>query len=307
MTRRVETVPEALAGQRLDRTVAMVTGVSRAEAAELVAAGAVRVGERVRTSGASRLDAGDELVVDLPDPGAAPAGPRPDPTVPVDVVHADDDVVVVDKPPGLVVHPGAGNPEGTLVNGLLARYPELAEVGDPERPGIVHRLDKDTCGLLVVARTRRAHRALVEQLSSRAVERRYLTLAWGTTTASQGVVDAPIGRSPRDRTRMAVVDGGRPARTAYEVVDRFTDPVEATLLRCALETGRTHQVRVHLAAIGHPVVGDATYGGERASFAAPRTFLHAARLGFTHPATGRTVAFDSPLPPDLAAVLDRLA
>jgi 23S rRNA pseudouridine1911/1915/1917 synthase len=215
-------------------------------------------------------------------------------------------VIVVDKPQALVVHPGAGNARGTMAAGLLARYPELAGVGEPDRPGIVHRLDKGTSGLLVVARTPAAYDSLVGQLSSRTVERRYLALVWGVPEPATGLVDAPIGRSKRDPTRMAVSSSGREARTRYEVLQPFTQPIEAALIECRLETGRTHQIRVHLAAIEHPIVGDPRYRGKRASFATPRTFLHAHALAFDHPATGERVSFSSPLPEDLTEVLARL-
>jgi len=215
-------------------------------------------------------------------------------------------VIVVDKPAGVVVHPGAGQRSGTLVQGLLARFPELADVGDPARPGIVHRLDKGTSGLLVVARTPPAHASLVAQLASRAVDRRYLALVWGRMEAGRGVVDGPVGRSSADPTRMAVSARGRPARTRYEVVQRFREPIELTLVECRLETGRTHQIRVHLAAIEHPVVGDARYGRGRPPFAMSRPFLHAARLAFDHPADGRRCQFHSPLPADLESIREAL-
>jgi 23S rRNA pseudouridine1911/1915/1917 synthase len=227
--------------------------------------------------------------------------------VDVPVVFADDHVIVVDKPQELVVHPGAGNARGTMVAGLLARFPELAAVGEPVRPGIVHRLDKGTSGLLVVARTPQAYASLVEQLSARTVDRRYLALVWGVPDPPTGMVDAPIGRSRRDPTRMAVSTTGREARTRFAVQQRFTEPVEAALVECRLETGRTHQIRVHLAAIGHPVVGDPRYRGARRSFPTPRLFLHAHSLAFDHPATGERVSFASPLPADLQGVLDRLS
>jgi 23S rRNA pseudouridine1911/1915/1917 synthase len=230
----------------------------------------------------------------------------PESAVEVPVVFADDDVIVVDKPAALVVHPGAGNDRGTLVAGLLARYPELTDVGQPERPGIVHRLDKGTSGLLVVARTQSAYESLVAQLSARAVDRRYAALVWGHPDPPTGLVDAPIGRSRRDPTRMAVSADGREARTGYVVQATFTDPIDAALLECRLETGRTHQIRVHLAAIGHPIVGDPRYRGARAAFALGRPFLHAQRLAFDHPRTGERVAYNAPLPPELVAALDRL-
>jgi 23S rRNA pseudouridine1911/1915/1917 synthase len=300
----IEVVPGALEGERLDRVVAMLTGRSRADAAALVGGGHVRVDGDVVTQGSRRLTAGATVAIEAVD--RDDDTPQPDPAVDVPVVYADADVVVVDKPAGLVVHPGAGNRTGTLVQGLLARYPDLAGVPEPDRPGIVHRLDKNTSGLLVVARTPAARAALVAQLSARTVERRYAALVWGHLQAPTGMVDAPIGRSTRAPTRMAVTARGREARTTYAVVTAYADPVAVSLLECRLETGRTHQLRVHLAAIGHPVVGDSVYRGARSSFPVDRLFLHAARLGFTHPRTGEWHTFESPLPPDLAAALQRL-
>ena len=211
--------------------------------------------------------------------------------------------VVIDKPAGLVVHPGAGNNEGTLVNGLLARFPDIAEVGEAHRPGIVHRLDIGTSGMLVVARTEHAYHELVHALSQRDVGRVYRTLVWGCPSNPHGVIDAPIGRDHRDPMKMAVVVDGKTARTRYEVLDSYRAPAHVTELECRLETGRTHQIRVHLAAIGHPVVGDAAYGGVRSGVVSPRPFLHAARLEFEHPVTGEELAFESPMPADLLAVL----
>ena len=302
----IEVVPAALAGERVDRVVAMLTGLPRAEVAGLVDAGAVKLRGRVVSNRSTRVGEGDELEVDVPD-AVADTGAAPEPDVDVPVVYVDDAVIVVDKPQEMVVHPGAGNASGTMISGLLARFPELAGVGEPERPGVVHRLDKGTSGLLVVARTHAAYDSLVEQLSSRTVERVYAALVWGHPAPPTGVVDAPIGRSRRDPTRMAVSSTGREARTRYEVRRRFTQPIDASLLECRLETGRTHQIRVHLAAIGHPIVGDPRYRGARTSFPVPRPFLHAERLTFTHPVTGERVSFESPLPADLEAVLALLS
>jgi 23S rRNA pseudouridine1911/1915/1917 synthase len=300
-----EEIPAALEGERLDRVVSLLTGCSRSESAALVTGGLVTVDGAVATAGKQRVVAGQ--VVTVPRAGRAPeAGPGPDPSVDVDVIYEDDGVVVVDKPAGLVVHPGAGHAAGTLVNGLLARYPEMAAVGEAHRPGIVHRLDRDTSGLLVAARTPAAYDGLVAALAARQVTRRYQALVWGVPEVRQGIVDAPIGRSARRPTRMAVVATGREARTRYEVVTEYGAPVACSLLRCQLETGRTHQIRVHLAAIGHPVVGDRDHGGVRRALAAPRMFLHAEHLAFRHPVDGRPLAFDSPLPPDLATLLTRL-
>jgi 23S rRNA pseudouridine1911/1915/1917 synthase len=301
-----EVVPAALGGERIDRAVALLTGLSRAEVAALVAEGGVRVGGQVVTTRSRKVAEGDLLEVDVPAP-AGDQGVLAEAGVDVPVVYADDDVIVVDKPPGLVVHPGAGNPSGTLVNGLLARFPDLAGVGaNPSRPGIVHRLDKGTSGLLVVARSARAYDSLVAQLKRRSVDRRYLALVAGTVESPGGLVDAPIGRAETQRTRMTVSARGREARTRYEVKERFSEPVPVTLVECRLETGRTHQIRVHMAAIGHPVIGDTRYHGNRAGLPCPRPFLHAWRLAFDHPGTGERVGWSSPLPPDLDEVRGRL-
>jgi 23S rRNA pseudouridine1911/1915/1917 synthase len=298
-----EVVPEAMRGERLDRIVAMVTGISRAESAALVEAGAVLVDGEVAGHRSIRLRAGDHLEVELSD-RALVHQLVPEPQVAVSVVHADDHLLVIDKPPGLVVHPGAGQRSGTLVHGLLARFPELVGVGgDPGRPGIVHRLDKGTSGLLLVARTQEAYEGLVAALRARRVHRRYRALAWGAFEAARGRIVAPIGRSARDPTRMAVDERGKEARTDYEVLTSFGEPVVVTELACTLETGRTHQIRVHLRSIGHPVVGDARYGGARQSLPLARPFLHAEVLELVHPVSGAALKLHSPLPADLAAVL----
>jgi 23S rRNA pseudouridine1911/1915/1917 synthase len=291
-------VPASLGGERVDKAVALLTGLPRSEVNQLVEAGAVRVGGRPVASRSRKLVAGDELEVEVPPPPDRSL--VPDPSVEVPVVFADEHIVVVDKPAGMVVHPGAGSPGGTLVHGLLATHPDLAAVGgDETRPGIVHRLDAGTSGLLVVARTDQAHAHLVAQLSARTVERRYRALVHGLVAAPAGLIDGPLGRHPKDPTRFAVVVGGKEARTRYEVVDRrerIGQPT--TLLVCRLESGRTHQIRVHLSALGHPVVGDVAYGGQ-AVLGLSRPYLHAFRLSFDHPATGERVAFESPVPPDL--------
>jgi 23S rRNA pseudouridine1911/1915/1917 synthase len=290
------TVPAELAGERVDRAVALLTGWSRSEVQTLLAAGSVLVDGRARAK-SHRVAAG--AVVELlgePEPEGTP-GPEP---VPVDVRAADDDVIVVCKPAGLVVHPGAGHEHGTLVHGLLARFPELGGVGDPSRPGIVHRLDRDTSGLLAVARTASAYEALVAALAARQVERRYLALVRGVPDAPQAVIDAPIRRAAGRPTRMAVGAEGRPARTRYELLGRDPDG-RVALLECQLETGRTHQIRVHLAAIGHPVVGDPAYG--RGGRGPGRPFLHAHRLAFAHPRSGERQAFEAALPEELAEEL----
>jgi len=300
-------VPAALHGERVDRAVAILTGLPRSEVAALVAQGAVRLRGHSISGRSRRVAEGDDLEVTMPVTTVA-AGPQADESVDVAVVHEDDDVIVVDKPAGLVVHGGAGNATGTLVHGLLARFPDLASigVGEAPRPGIVHRLDKGTSGLLVVARTASAYHALVEQLRRREVERIYLALVWGRVAAPAGLIDAPVGRGVRDPTRMAVSAGGKQARTRYRVESRHEEPAPVTLLECRLETGRTHQIRVHLAAIGHPVVGDVRYRGARAALALERPFLHARHLAFDHPVTGERLSFASPLPADLQALLATL-
>ncbi|MCB9373625.1 MAG: RluA family pseudouridine synthase [Microthrixaceae bacterium] len=292
-------------GERIDRVVALVTGASRSAAAALIADGRVRARRAVVVTRSRRVEAGQRLTV--PQVDHEPAACAPDPAVRLDIVHEDEDVLVVDKPAGLVVHPGAGHDRGTLVQGALAHAPGLAGVGDPARPGVVHRLDHGTSGLLVLAKRDDAYDSLVAQFGARTVERRYRALVWGHPDDDVGLVDAPIGRSIRRPTRMTVSASGREARTRYEVQQRFTAPVEVALLACRLETGRTHQIRVHLSAIGHPVVGDDQYGGERGVLSPGRPLLHAETLGFVHPGTGRPVSFRSALPADFRDVLERLA
>jgi 23S rRNA pseudouridine1911/1915/1917 synthase len=300
-----ETVPAALAGERLDRIVALILDVSRSVASAVIEAGGVSVDGEVCRSGKPRLGAG-QLVAADPDAVPVAGAPEPDPAIVFDIVYEDESVIVVDKPAGLVVHPGAGNPDHTLVNGLLARYPELAGVGEPHRPGIVHRLDAGSSGLLVVARTQHAAGALIEQFASHEATRVYLALVWGHPAAPHGVIDAPIGRSRQDPLKMAVVADGRPSRTEYRVLQRFDRPAELSFLECRLETGRTHQIRVHLASIGHPLVGDPVYGQRRPRLQVERPFLHAAELAFEHPETGQTMTFTSPLADDLAGRLATL-
>lgn len=298
-----ETIPAALSGERLDRIVSLVAEISRSDAAQAIASGGVAVDGVIAASGKIRLKEGQRITVDTASLPVA-TFPQADPSVAIHVVHVDDDVIVVNKAPGIVVHPAAGHHGGTLVNGLLALFPEIASVGDPTRPGIVHRLDVGTSGLLVVARTDEAYEALVEALSDHDVERHYTALAWGRFDAPRGTIDAAIGRDPRDPLRMAVVANGKAARTHYEVVREFTEP-EVSLVACQLETGRTHQIRVHLAATGHAVVGDSTYGGQRASLHMERPFLHAGTLSFEHPVSGEHLSFSVDLPDDLREILER--
>jgi 23S rRNA pseudouridine1911/1915/1917 synthase len=295
-------VPALLAGVRVDRGVAMVADVSRTVAAELIAAGRVRVDEVAVTAGQRLLREGSRITVIVPEPENDRV--RAEGGIDFVVVHADPELVVIDKPAGLVVHPGAGHHDGTLVGGLLARYPDIATLVDAgvcpaDRPGIVHRLDKGTSGLMVVARTEMAYTALVAQLADRTMRRHYLALVEGLVADDRGEIDAPIGRSTRTPTKMAVSSNGRSARTGYTVLERRSEPRELTLLELSLESGRTHQIRVHMAAIGHPVVGDARYGAPDRRLGSGRFFLHAGGLAFMHPGTHERVEFAAPLPEDL--------
>lgn len=299
-----EAVPAALDGQRLDRIVAFIGDLSRSAAAATIAGGGVEVDGAVATSGKVRLTEGQVVRID---PAAIPTPdlPTADASVEFGVVYEDEAVVVVDKPAGLVVHPGAGHLDGTLVSGLLARYPDVAGVGgDPMRPGIVHRLDAGSSGLLVVARNDEAAVRLIEQFADHSATRRYDALVWGVPEAPHGIIDAPIGRDRGDPLKMAVVANGRPARTDYRVVGTYRSPAVVSRLECRLETGRTHQIRVHLASIDHPLVGDPVYGQRRPNLGLSRPFLHAAELAFDHPTTGERVTFTSELAADLRAWLD---
>jgi 23S rRNA pseudouridine1911/1915/1917 synthase len=284
------------AGHRFDAALARaLPQYSRSRLRLWIDAGRVAIDDRVAEA-TRKVWGGERVVVRAAtDSGEAALVPEP---IGLAIVHEDDALIVVDKPAGLVVHPGAGNRGGTLQNALLHHAPQLAAV---PRAGIVHRLDKDTSGLLVVAKTIIAQTALVRQLAARTVSRQYQALAMGDIPRG-GVIDAPIGRHPTRRTTMAVVATGKPARTHYEVVERFG---AATLLACRLETGRTHQIRVHLASLGHPLVGDPAYG-KHGSLAFARQALHAARLGLIHPATGRTCEWHSALPVDFASLLESL-
>jgi 23S rRNA pseudouridine1911/1915/1917 synthase len=296
------------AGVRLDAALAELLGCSRSRAAARIDAGLVRLDGATAVRSA-RLRAGQRLEVDdVPVEASAPPPPLPD------VRYRDEHLLVVAKPPDLVVHPGHGRPDGTLVDALRAADVPLADVGDPARPGIVHRLDRDTSGLLVVASTAAAHAGLVAALAERRVTRRYVGLVAGVPAAPRGRIEAPIGRDPRERTRFAVVTDGREAVTRYateasgEVPGLPPGRREVSVLRCRLETGRTHQIRVHLTTLGHPLVGDRVYGPRgdlAAALGLTRPALHAGRLAFTHPVTGAEVDVVEPLPDDLAAALER--
>jgi 23S rRNA pseudouridine1911/1915/1917 synthase len=287
---------EADSNVRLDLLVAGKLGLSRTQSATLIANRAVTVDGRSERA-SYRAAAGETVVVTIPAPVSRDiVGEQ----IPLDVVYEDDDLVVVNKAAGMVVHPAPGNWSGTLVNALMGRGGELSDAGDEDRAGIVHRLDKDTSGLLLVAKTDRAHRILSRAIAERRVVRRYAALSWGHLDGDRLTVDRPIARDPRDRKRMAIVSTGRSARTDFLRIARF----DATdLLRAHLHTGRTHQIRVHLASVGHPVVGDDTYGGgggrRLVALPARRHFLHAAWLRFRHPVSGNSIDLRAPLPDDL--------
>jgi 23S rRNA pseudouridine1911/1915/1917 synthase len=284
--------------------VAARLDISRTQAATLIAAGNVTVAGR-REKGSYRARAGERIEVVVPAPASREIAAE---SIPLTVVYEDDDILVVDKEAGMVVHPAPGNWTGTLVNALLGRGGDLSDEGGEDRAGIVHRLDKDTSGLLLVAKNDRAHRLLSAAIAARRVTRRYAALCWGHLDGDRLTVEKPIARDPRDRTRMAIVSSGKAARTDFTRLARFD---AADLLRAHLHTGRTHQIRVHLASIGHPAVGDDTYGGGggRRLVALPprRHFLHAAWLVFRHPVTGERMDLRSPLPDDLRRSLAAVA
>ncbi|MBV8745123.1 MAG: RluA family pseudouridine synthase [Xanthobacteraceae bacterium] len=320
------TVAADEAGERLDRVLAKhVQDLSRSRLKALILAGQVTVGDQMVHDPAQRVQTGNEICIVIPPP--EPAAPQPE-TIPLNIVFEDDVIIVIDKPAGLVVHPAAGNWTGTLVNALVAHCgASLSGIGGERRPGIVHRLDKDTSGLLVVAKTDRAHRKLASQFADHGrtgpLERGYLAFVWGVPPRPKGTVDRPLDRHPQSRDKMAVREGGRVAITHWELQERYSDPAKqgvASLLECRLETGRTHQIRVHLASIGHPLLGDSVYGAgfkTKASRLPPpakgvlesldRQALHAHILTIAHPVTGEVMDFRSELPADLAALRCALA
>lgn len=311
------------AGWRLDRFLAAaLSDISRSRLQQLIGSGAVTHTRKTIRDGNFRVKPGEAYTVDVPSP--APAVPQGQ-NIPLQIVYEDRDLIVIEKPARLVVHPAAGNPDGTLVNALIAHCgTSLTGVGGVARPGIVHRLDKDTSGLLVAAKNERAMASLAKQFANHTIERAYHAVVWGAPRAGEGRVEGLIGRNPFDRKRMAVLrGGGKEARTRYRLIETFGDPERpfASLIECRLETGRTHQIRVHLTHIGHPLIGDLSYGKSRraprakspaqeVAFAAaanfPRQALHAYILGFQHPTLHKTMRFESPWPADLSGLISAL-
>lgn len=303
------TADEDLDGLRLDHALArLLPDSSRSFLARQVGEGRVTVDGATVLKPSRAVAEGETIEIEIPPPTPVSVVSR---DIPVPIVYQDDDIAIIDKPAGLVVHPGAGNYDATLVNALLFHIKDLSGIGGELRPGIVHRLDKETSGLLVVAKTDTAHRGLTSRWNTESVKKEYLALVYGAPRAASGTIDKPIGRDPRDRKRMNIVASGRAAVTLYEVVEALR---YVSLLRCTLKSGRTHQIRVHLKALGHPVVGDPLYSGpqwkgipdrrlQRIVSAFPRQALHAARLSFPHPRTGEPMSFESPLPDDFAALL----
>jgi len=296
-------VPVEWSGARVDRALADYLALPRSRVASWIRAGRVALAGAVVEKAGATLRSGIELTWEPPPAVDERVAPEPGELV---VLHADEDLLAIDKPPGLVVHPGAGRRTGTLVHRLLAAYPELAGVGGPGRPGIVHRLDAGTSGVLLVARNAAAHARLARAFAGREVDKRYLAIVWGTPKAAAGIVEAPIGRHPRERQRMAVVAGGRPAKTAWR---RIAGRGPVSLVEFVLHTGRTHQIRVHARHAGHPLVGDPVYGEARwrslpaararplAAF--PRPALHAWKIALAHPRTGERLEVEAPPPQDL--------
>ena len=299
MTRELTAATEH-AGVRLDAFLSADGALTRSQAARLIAEGRVRVNGKPAAKSA-RLSGGETVTVDVPQLRETALPPQ---DIPLDVVYEDDDVIVVNKPTGLVVHPAPGHPDGTLVNALLHHCGDsLSGIGGEKRPGIVHRIDRDTSGLIIAAKNDAAHLALSAQLKDHSLSRTYECLVTGNMKPDSGTVDAPIGRSSADRKKMAVVPTGRRAVTHWEVVARYPG---VTHLRCRLETGRTHQIRVHMAYIGHPILGDTVYGAKKPVPGLTGQCLHATGLRFVHPRTGEPVELHCPLPPEFTAMLQKL-
>jgi 23S rRNA pseudouridine1911/1915/1917 synthase len=299
-------------GVRIDRALSdLFSTYSRNFLANLLKDGHVLLNGAPATKPSTRVMEGQSIRIEVPDPAASTLSSQ---DIPLVILHQDTDFAVIDKPAGMVVHPAAGHADGTLVNALLFHVDDLSGIGGELRPGIVHRLDKDTSGVMIVAKNDEAHRKLSSAWNTDAIRKEYLAIIYGTPEHHRGTIDAPIGRHPTDRKKMAVVAGGRRAVTDYELVERLR---YVSMLRCRLRTGRTHQIRVHLKHLGHPIVGDPVYAGpqwrgipdrrlQQLLASLNRQALHATRITFPHPRTGEIVTFESPLPDDLRSVLDAM-
>ena len=290
-------------GERVDRVIAFFSGLSRSKVSDLISKRLIlRNGIPIK-KGSEIVHTNDEISMpNLVDEAVEEIAS--DKSIDFEVVFEDDSVIVVSKPSGLIVHPGSGIANGTLVNGLAAQFPDLREIGDPTRLGLVHRLDKGTSGLLIVARTPEALENLKFQMQERHVNRQYFAIVAGHVESNKGVVDAPLGRDPKNPLKRAVINSGKYARTHYEIDQKYESPFKVSMLNCRLETGRTHQIRVHLAAIGHPVLGDELYGGRTSFNIENRLALHAQMLTFLHPKTKNLMNFESPLPAELTSMKD---
>tara|TARA_B100000035_G_scaffold126016_1_gene107253 strand:+ start:969 stop:1895 length:927 start_codon:yes stop_codon:yes gene_type:complete len=288
-------------GERVDRVIAFFSGLSRSKVSDLISKRLIlRNGIPIK-KGSEIVHTNDEISMpNLVDEAVEEIAS--DESIDFEVVFEDDSVIVVSKPSGLIVHPGSGIANGTLVNGLAAQFPDLREIGDPTRLGLVHRLDKGTSGLLIVARTPEALENLKFQMQERHVHRQYFAIVAGHVESNKGVVDAPLGRDPKNPLKRAVINSGKYARTHYEIDQKYESPFKVSMLNCRLETGRTHQIRVHLAAIGHPVLGDELYGGRTSFNIENRLALHAQMLTFLHPKTKNLMNFESPLPAELTSM-----
>ena len=290
-------------GERVDRVIAFFSGLSRSKVSDLIS-------KRLILRNGIPIKKGSEIVhtndqISMPNlVDEAVEEIASDESIDFEVVFEDDSVIVVSKPSGLIVHPGSGIANGTLVNGLAAQFPDLREIGDPTRLGLVHRLDKGTSGLLIVARTPEALDNLKFQMQERDIHRQYFAIVAGHVESKKGVVDAPLGRDPKNPLKRAVINSGKYARTHYEIDQKYESPFKVSTLNCRLETGRTHQIRVHLAAIGHPVLGDDLYGGRTSFNIENRLALHAQMLTFLHPKTKNLMNFESPLPVELTRMKD---
>ncbi|MEE3487436.1 MAG: RluA family pseudouridine synthase [Bulleidia sp.] len=295
----VQTYTSDTEGVRIDKWLSDVSGLSRTRVQDLCSKGLVSVNEKaVRSS--YKIETGDVISMDVPEDEPLQVEAE---DIPLDILYEDSDIIVVNKPKGMVVHPAAGVTHGTLVNALLYHCKDLSGINGVLRPGIVHRIDKDTTGCIVACKNDNAHRAIARQLEDKTCHREYKAVCTGVIPHDSGLIDGPIGRDPRDRQRMCVIEGGKPARTHFQVIERFKD---STYIDCALETGRTHQIRAHMKYIGHPLLGDEKYGGNCSYMDTQGQVLHAYQLTLVHPSTGKEMTFEAPLPDYFSTLLKLL-